>query len=1297
MDGESNEIDTSWKSIAIPLRGFEYVHAPYDENIKDFVHLFAGRDALRDRLVSVLQSEHRKRGSYLIAGYRGAGKTSIVNRAIEKYNAARTDVKEKQTIVVVKINLGDNSRLTPLDIYFSIASSLIEEFEKHKSGIKSKALSFVIDLCLKNGGNKKISNDLNALVERMGNEISEVRSMEIGAEMETGPKYPLKFGISGSKNKNRSKKSLPMSPRQAEEHLLKILSSIDKTGKFKVIIVFDEIDKLSNTEEFIALDHQERVFETTPQDKHARINTLLGTLKNFITTAKATFFFISGRETLDRYYSEKGSPNSLYESLFDNVFEVPSLLTDERYYSSRPWRMALLIEEYLCRRLMNKQGKKDGNTNKEYYTLKECHKLFIEETQGDEKHSDGRLLASVLRDFIYYLTFHSWGNPKRLSSILESFIVPGPVSFQDHIKSLGKPEDEFAPWLLFDANQLRAFSLAAELVSLFEHQFSREISKMSDKLTVTSLASLQFILKHHTYGFSRESLHRMSEAMSIHRSPALNAIVDDLLTQTFKSYIRRVRNGVYRYRFHSGFEQELRYIIHVSELESAAYNFSLDSMRHVKRFFEDILVRADNKEKSAIWRSHITLGDICAIEQSYNEASAHYCSVINLLKREMRKSRNDLDLELLMHYVESMMKNGDLEEHRQNYSHAAAIYTEAEHVVDDILSRNTPAAKNLNKSLKEGDSKWDILKQPFWAGKYLSLKRSPRTASVTRPPKLIYKENDLRFYLRAANLAFFSGEIKTAIEYYRSLCNDTTVSSISNERNAYLKGNAMVGLVETRLIEASNSLFNEKPSSSIPDLITKLSAFMSHEPKKDPDSAPPGQQPFPDLNIIIPLSKAAKTFEENRIYISAALTHMKLISYLSSILDAIGEASEGSLKQDIENIYKQALASGKNAIFCINKARQMESSQSGKTLLIRDFHDINYNEESNLNIPQLSDVLLGVNPDTGHFPLEEQIYWQQSLWAHKLAAALAWAQFTYYKATGAQDPAGNLRKIDIPSNFSTFSIRPAIVMHWLRARDISRRLIDGRLVKKNNGKHHSSLDIFNTYLSAEKTSLLLTGEGKKFAEFCSSFDDLDLTADGPPIEWPPVLESAYLVCENLYFALTSIRIISRRNIDLVFPRMSQIYFAQWKLLTCLSAAILLYKDQIPNPSGNKLDSIRDISFLLQRMFVKLNKEKYDLRKHENKTGFGIQRIDERIPPTHFDYEYTHLRLSESLDSAISLTDQTSRARTGIFHNKYYCHDDYNDAEFSMDYTLAYMFTPSARLLRKHVDETHEQFSRCARS
>ena len=115
-----------WKPIAIPLCGFDYVHSPYNETVNDALYLFAGRDAIIDRLVSLIKGTTRWRGSYLIAGYRGVGKTSIVNRAIEKYKKSNTSSPSGNPIVV-KINLGDNSKLTPFDIYLSIRKFAIEK------------------------------------------------------------------------------------------------------------------------------------------------------------------------------------------------------------------------------------------------------------------------------------------------------------------------------------------------------------------------------------------------------------------------------------------------------------------------------------------------------------------------------------------------------------------------------------------------------------------------------------------------------------------------------------------------------------------------------------------------------------------------------------------------------------------------------------------------------------------------------------------------------------------------------------------------------------------------------------------------------------------------------------------------------------------------------------------------------------------------------------------------------------------------------------------------------------------
>ena len=830
---------TIFRSIAIPLDGFKPASTS-DDRSGDPDHLFVGREPIIKKLADLLRNNGR-RGSYLIAGYRGAGKTTVINKAIARYRK-----EEKWKPLIVGINLGDNSQLTPMNIYYSIASILRDEMTKSRGWerflkftvaprtIGTVAFTFLAATAPIAWFNPELSltiydyalllfylfillkgvvwaisqfrhpelgtlRDVDELIERMSSEVSEGRSVDLNRGG---------FGFGRSKHKRR----LPINAREAEDALINIFKRIQGVKpnniferipgarpepaanlrtNLKIVIVLDEIDKLSDSEELSEIPEQEG-YSARETGKISKINTLLGSLKNFITTAEATFFFISGRETLDRYYSEKGSSNSLYESLFDRVFEVPSFLTDQ---GERPrgTRLSALVEEYVCRRI---RKKREAPCN-DYYSLTAYRKLLqdspiskyerplIDVEEARRYDSEIRQSINVIRNFIHYLTFHSWGNPKRLSSIFGSFIV-----LKDQIKKdssiLIMSEEGVAAdhWLVFNANHQRSFSLASEITTLFSHQLGREVSKISDKLTVSTLSSLHFILKLHSYGFTRESLHRMSEAINVYRSTELNTIIDDLITHVFKSYIRRVRNGIYRYRFNSGFEQELRYVSHISELESATYNFSLDSMRHVKQYFERTLANSD--EKGVIARSHMTLGDMCAIEQSYTAASVHYGTASRILANGLNESRSPVNQETLMQCIEAMIKHGDLEERRQNYNLAAAIYFEADHIVQNLKDND------LRISLLKGDSKWDLLKQPFWASHYLSLKRSPRPfktirsansnamsghlarfekdrASACKPklPDYLYRPNDQRFYYRAGNLSFFLGEAECAADSYK--------------------------------------------------------------------------------------------------------------------------------------------------------------------------------------------------------------------------------------------------------------------------------------------------------------------------------------------------------------------------------------------------------------------------------------------------------------------------------------------------------------------------------------------------
>jgi Cdc6-like AAA superfamily ATPase len=1304
------------RSIAIPLnKNFRYVHATHNENEKKSDDLFVGRKHIIKKLVSLLKSENRKRGSYLITGYRGVGKTSVINIALGRYTKHTNENKDnKDKPLIVRINLGDNSQLTPLNIYFSIVNILREEICNNKqSSIKNSfklpfipttslspqnivnlfcASIFIMgvlsiwnylmpdqmihsifsvwlviilfslpvllqslewDSSLRENPELGLLREIDELIERMSNEISEARS--------TGLNY-RNFNYGWSRNKTK----LPINAREAEDQLSRILQKLNKKG-IKVIFVLDEIDKLSDYEELSEV-HYSDTSRTGEHDKISQINTLLGSLKNFVTTAHATFFFISGRETLDRYYSEKGSPNSLYESLFDQVFEVPSLLTDkgERH---RGTQLTSLIEEYVCRRINIPGGNKEYTLNKFYTNVLIEIKNQDSTKTKEEAELQARFYINSLRSFIHFLTFHSWGNPKRLNTIFESFIVPK-EELSGREKEIRAPDSDSKAeyWLLFNNSDKHSFALTSEITTLFQHQLSREVSRISDKLTVSVFSSLHFILKLHTYGFSRETLHRMSETINIYRSPELNTIVDDLLTHVFKPYIRKIRNGMYRFRFHSGFEQELRYISHVFELESASYNFSLNSMKHVKQFFKDVLANGDKEDTGVVSRVHIILGDMSAIEQSYNAASEHYNIATRIIRSTLHEIESAANRVTLINYIEVLLKQGDLSEHNHNYGRAAALYSEAENIAKKCI-----VDFQLSDYLQKGDSKWDLLKQPYWATKYLSLKRSPRpfkdANEIRMPdrPDYLYSEGDPRFYNYTACLFFFLGDAISAARTYCTtlrLTNQNADLLLLNERTSYLRNYAKIGIVEStsiyysrQLLERYRSNQSDCSNKKAQDILYQLLEY-THEQKIISSDG------IPDQKIEDVMKDAVEDYENNRLYTSAVITCIKIICYFTAILDSFDSHTfdkDNQKKEELikftNNAHELIISIGKKAARCIDKARQLESTQGIKTLMI---HDLKKTDSENKDFTKLIDwLLLEHNSEQTH-PINEEISWQQSLWTQKLASSLIWAKYVIGKIKG-----NNTHQEDnwLP-DLSFISVRPTIVIRWIHARHMLHRHVEKKLAMTYNFKKCSVRDILNKINNVEVLSL--TNDGAILTKH--------LYQDEVSIEdTPDILKKAYEISRYLYFAVHNSRIISRKNIDLIFPRLSQIYYIQWKLLTNLIAVILLkaYKDP---EVGNKLNSIRNISFLLQKWFINFDEK---------------LAPQERIPPSYFDYEYIHLRLEESLDSSTNLVDRTSRSHMSIFQHKYFCHDDHSDQEFHMDYTLAYMFTPMALCYKDEIVETND--------
>lgn len=133
--------DISHKSLAISLNNFKYKNGVLKETeiSDDDSDLFVGRTSIIAKIVDLLR--HTKRGSYLIAGYRGVGKTYVINRAISEYNSSSKRPVRKQVLsrllftkpkkaIVINVNLGENRKLRSEDIYYSITNILLDEISK---------------------------------------------------------------------------------------------------------------------------------------------------------------------------------------------------------------------------------------------------------------------------------------------------------------------------------------------------------------------------------------------------------------------------------------------------------------------------------------------------------------------------------------------------------------------------------------------------------------------------------------------------------------------------------------------------------------------------------------------------------------------------------------------------------------------------------------------------------------------------------------------------------------------------------------------------------------------------------------------------------------------------------------------------------------------------------------------------------------------------------------------------------------------------------------------------------------
>lgn len=103
-----NSPNSQIKDVYIELDDYKFFHTPFDSK-KNMGQRFVGREKIKQRIITLLDNSVSSSGTYLITGFRGMGKTSVVRESISKLNndnkQDNRDHINRKTIVYLRILL----------------------------------------------------------------------------------------------------------------------------------------------------------------------------------------------------------------------------------------------------------------------------------------------------------------------------------------------------------------------------------------------------------------------------------------------------------------------------------------------------------------------------------------------------------------------------------------------------------------------------------------------------------------------------------------------------------------------------------------------------------------------------------------------------------------------------------------------------------------------------------------------------------------------------------------------------------------------------------------------------------------------------------------------------------------------------------------------------------------------------------------------------------------------------------------------------------------------------------------
>ena len=520
---------------------------------------------------------------------------------------------------------------------------------------------------------------------------------------------------------SRNKKRYPIADvREIESEIISILSDIGRIPKVflrpEFVFIFDELDKIDpqgnvsirdkEAEDVNDKRNQDIIFSSTERirKRQQTIIKILSNLKHFLNTAQAKFIFIAGREMFDASLADISDRDSFIGSIFHDVIYVNSFLTDASY-EERP-DVTSMTETYVCNAILPSKYCHEPSLQRYNKYLKE--EIFVEKLNNSNYEN---LLIRIKREktivtlqhFITYLTYRSSGAPKKITRIFEQFIkTESRENLSNESKYLVIGKNHRNLYLKFNFDQQYAFGLTSYLTMPFLLTISKYTQDFGDKLLVSSSFLIDHLYKYHEFSFEWRNLELTPEIIDFNKAPELRGFINQIIQYLSNSHIQEIVSSLHDLKFNNKISAEIFYLSKISEVESAAFNFTLDESLEIKNYFNrririiqqknKFLLEKDNAEYvHALGTNLMLLGDLHYFDQEYAEAINHYHQAIHLLKTNFKRQMEATGMPNIYEFtlmIRNMLKLGLSFERKNSYDFAFLTYGEITSAILEVRFLN---------------------------------------------------------------------------------------------------------------------------------------------------------------------------------------------------------------------------------------------------------------------------------------------------------------------------------------------------------------------------------------------------------------------------------------------------------------------------------------------------------------------------------------------------------------------------------------------------------------------------------